>query len=233
MKYLTAPDADIDPLSPEEITAFLAACPAWWRPYYTVAFWTGLRPNEAAALKRGDLDRRRASFRIRAGRYRGIEGTPKTKASVRDVDVLPPALAALDAQLAQQAAQRLRDGQGAPAAGQDYVFTGPEGALIDFHHLRVRVWLPALAKAGLRRRTHQTRDSFASNALEAGESPQWVARMLGHRNAKLLFERYAKWIPDPTRQDGSALAARPEPSTKRAMRPKSAPSAPPGRRGSA
>jgi integrase len=128
---------------------------------------------------------------------------------VRDVDVLPPALAALDAQLAQQAAQRLRDGQGAPAAGQDYVFTGPEGALIDFHHLRVRVWLPALAKAGLRRRTpYQTRHSFASNALEAGESPQWVARMLGHRNAKLLFDRYARWIPNRTRQDGSALAAR-------------------------
>src|SRR5262245_8161982 len=48
--------ADVDPFSPEEIAAFLAACPAAWRPYFTVAFWTGVRPGELAALKWGDVD---------------------------------------------------------------------------------------------------------------------------------------------------------------------------------
>ena len=28
---------------------------AWWRPYFTVAFWTGARPNELAASKWGDV----------------------------------------------------------------------------------------------------------------------------------------------------------------------------------
>src|SRR5439155_3013657 len=48
--------AEIDPLAPDEIDAFLAACPAYWRPYFTVAFWTGARPGELFALKAGNVD---------------------------------------------------------------------------------------------------------------------------------------------------------------------------------
>ena len=108
------------------MTAFLAACPTWWRPYFTVAFWTGARPNELAALRWGDVDGGRGVVRIRAGRYRGKEGPPKTASSVRDIDLAPPVVDALKAQKAQQAAERLKAGRGAPEPGQDYVFTGPE-----------------------------------------------------------------------------------------------------------
>ena len=54
-----------------------------------MAFWTGARPNELAALKWGDVDAARGIVRIRAGRYRGKEGPPKTASSVRDIDLLP------------------------------------------------------------------------------------------------------------------------------------------------
>ena len=90
IRPLREPRADVDPFSPEEIAAFLAACPAAWRPYFTVAFWTGVRPGELAALKWGDVDFASNRLRIRAGRYRGHEGSPKTESSVRDVDLLPP-----------------------------------------------------------------------------------------------------------------------------------------------
>ena len=43
------------------------------------------RPNELAALKWGDIDWQRSAFRIRAGRYRGHEGAPKTASSIRDI----------------------------------------------------------------------------------------------------------------------------------------------------
>jgi integrase len=191
------------------VDAFLGACPAWWRPYFTAAFWTGSRPNEMAALKWGDVDWPSQRFRIRAGRYRGVESTPKTASSVRDVDMLPPVVEALRAQKAQQAAARLRAGQGAPEPGQDYVFTGPKGGFLNPNWLRDRVWYPALKKGGLRRRTfYQTRHSFASNALAAGEAPSWVAAMLGHTTPEMLFTVYARFIPNRTRRDGSALAAR-------------------------
>ena len=209
LRSLREPRVEIDPLAPDELEAFLAACVPWWRPYFTVAFWTGARPNELAALKWGDVDWQGARFRIRAGRYRGVESAPKTAASVRDVDLLPPVLEALRAQKAQQATVRLKAGQGAPEPGQDYVFTGPWGGLINPNWLRDRVWYPALAKAGLRRRTaYQTRHSFASNALAAGEAPSWVAAQLGHTTPEMLFNVYARYIPNRTRRDGSALLSR-------------------------
>lgn len=224
---LHEPDVDIDPLAPDEIARLLAACPPWWRPFFTVSLLTGARPSELAGLRWGDVDLPRRTFRIRAIRYRGVEGTPKTRASRRDVDVLTPVGAALQAQRAQQGVQRLRAGLGA-AGPEDHVFTGPEGGLLNVAYVRDRVWGPTLARAELRQRNlYQTRHSFASNALEAGESPQWVARMLGHRTVKLVFEVYAKWIRSRTRDDGSALAAHVGPLNgarpELAMRPKSAP----------
>ena len=209
VRALKEPRTEIDPLDPQEIAAFLGAGPAWWRPYFTVAFWTGARPNELAALKWGDLDGRSGTFRIHAGRYRGIEGTPKTPSSVRDVDLVPPVVEALKTQRAQQAAARLKAGLGAPEPGGDYVFTGPEGGLLNVNHLRDHAWYGTLKRAGLRRRTmYQTRHTFASNALAAGESPSWVAAMLGHTTPEMLFTVYARYIPNRTRRDGSALAER-------------------------
>jgi integrase len=55
---------------------------------------------------------------------------------------------------------------------------------------------------------HQTRHSFASNALAAGEAPSWVAAMPGHTTPAMLFTVYNLFIPNRTRRDGSALAAR-------------------------
>ena len=211
VRGLREPQTEIDPLDPDMVTAFLTACPAWWRPYFTVAFWTGARPNELAALKWGDVDAARGIVRIRAGRYRGKEGPPKTASSVRDIDLLPAVVEALKAQKAQQAIERLRRGRGAPETGQDYVFTGPEGGLLNVNALRDRYWYPTLIKASLSRRTmYQTRHTFASNDLAAGESPSWVAAMLGHASPEMLFSVYARYIPNRTRRDGSALLHRME-----------------------
>ncbi|HKC06304.1 MAG TPA: site-specific integrase [Methylomirabilota bacterium] len=209
VRSLREPKTEVDPLDPEEVTAFLAVCPAWWRPYFTVAFWTGARPNELAALRWGDVDGSRGIVRIRAGRYRGKEGPPKTASSVRDIDLLPPVVDALKAQKAQQAAERLKAGRGAPEPGQDYVFTGPEGGLLNVNALRDRIWYPTLTKAALRRRImYQTRHTFASNALAAGDAPSWVAATLGHASPEMLFSVYARYIPNRTRRDGSALLRR-------------------------
>ena len=56
---------------------------------------------------------------------------------------------------------------------------------------------------------YQTRHTFASNALAAGESPSWMAAMLGHASPEMLFSVYARYIPNRTRRGGSALTTRP------------------------
>src|SRR5262245_49207346 len=195
IRPLREPRADVDPFAPEEVAAFLAACPAHWRPYFTLAFWTGLRPGELAALKWGDVELSRGSLRVRAGRYRGHEGSPKTESSVSDVDLLPPVVETLLAYRAAHAAARLAAVQGVPDPGRDYVFTRRKGRCADPTRPRERVGNRPPARAGLRRRTmYQPRHSFASNALAAGEPPSWVAAMLGHTTPEMLFSVYARYI---------------------------------------
>ena len=91
-----------------------------------------------------------------------------------------------------------------PAAGGGGCAQGPEGAA----GCRAaparprRVWYPTLMKATLSRRTmYQTRHTFASNALAAGEK-----HLRGWRRcSEMLFSVYARFIPNRTRRDGSAL----------------------------
>jgi integrase len=209
VKMLREEKTEVDPLASDEVEAMLAQCPAWWRPFFTVSFWSGARPGELAALKWGNVDWRTNKFRILARRYRGDESTPKTPSSTRDVDMLPPVIEALKTQRSLQAAMRLKRGEGKPDAGQDYVFTGSAGGFVSLNFLREKIWYPTIDAAKLRRRTfYQTRHTFASNALAAGENPKWVADMLGHKSTQILFDVYEKFIPRRTRQDGSALVAR-------------------------
>src|SRR5262249_21201362 len=51
------------------------------------------------------------------------------------------------------------------------------------------------------------------NALAAGEQPSWVAAMLGHTTPEMLFQVYARFIPNRTRRDGAALLARMAPES--------------------
>ena len=50
------------------------------------------------------------------------DAAAKTASSIRNVDILPPVAEALKVQKAQQAAQRIKAGVGAPERGEDYVF---------------------------------------------------------------------------------------------------------------
>jgi integrase len=51
----------------------------------------------------------------------------------------------------------------------------------------------------------ETRHAFASWALAAGESPEWVGRTMGHVSTAMIYKTHGRYIPNLTRQDGSAL----------------------------
>ncbi|MCP4295423.1 MAG: tyrosine-type recombinase/integrase, partial [Proteobacteria bacterium] len=73
-------------------------------------------------------------------------------------------------------------------------------------HFRKVVWMPALEKAGFEYRPPiQTRHTFATLMLSAGEDIGWVQNMLGHSSLQMIFTRYYAWIPKKTRRDGSAF----------------------------
>jgi integrase len=41
--------------------------------------------------------------------------------------------------------------------------------------------------------------------LAAGENPEWIARQMGHTTSEMLFKVYSRYVPNLTRQDGSAF----------------------------
>ncbi len=72
---------------------------------------------------------------------------------------------------------------------------GTDRSWHDERSQRDTFWRPALRRAGIRwRRPYQTRHTYAANALAAGVNPACIARQMGHKNAKMLFTVYAKWI---------------------------------------
>ena len=61
-----------------------------------------------------------------------------------------------------------------------------------------RVWYPALRRAGIRaRKASQTRHTFATLALSAGEAIGWVSKQMGHSNTKIDHRALLPLHPQP------------------------------------
>ena len=72
--------------------------------------------------------------------------------------------------------------------------------------IRKTCWQPAIKKAGVRyRKPYQTRHTFASMCLSAGENLAWVSKMLGHSNVLQTARTYATWIPDSSPEAGEKM----------------------------
>lgn len=185
---------EIKPLSMEEVRLFLENVDNLFRDYFEVAFFTGMRPSEQIALKWDNIDFNRAKINVVDARVMGEESAPKTVASRRSIDMLPPVKEALERQSKQT------------FLNSPYVFVSKKGSIIDIGNLRKRTWYPTLKEAGLRRRTmYQTRHTFGTLMLSTGENPSWIARMMGHTSVEMLFKKYSGYIPNITHQDGSAF----------------------------
>ena len=192
--------AAIDPFSFEEVKTLLEhgfRTPED-RRYFTVAFFTGLRPSEQIAAEWEAVDwisRPPLIGVLAAVSPRGGRGRTKTEASKRYVEMVPMVQHALRE---QRAASQLRS---------SYIFPSRTGGPLNISNVRERVWKPALRRAGLRYRTmYQTRHTFATLALQSSEQIGWVSKQLGHTSDEMVIRHYAKFIPNLTRQDGSALA---------------------------
>lgn len=185
----TAPD----PLSEEELAIALSNVHQHYRPLFTVLAYTGARPNEMLALRWGDIDRRKQTITISKGRVRGIEGSPKTKSSMRTIVMTKPVLEAIE--FLRKDSVRSKD---------DYVFTKPNGEPIDKH--LDRIWARALRKAGMRHRpSYQLRHTFATLCIIKGLPLPFIARTLGHTTIDMLIRHYAGWIEDASKPHEAKL----------------------------
>jgi integrase len=184
----------INPLSMDEVDKFLAAVRPFYKPFFIIAFFTGMRFGEMAGLKWKNVDFKLGVVRIQETRVRGEEGRPKTKGSVRDIKMLPPVVEAF------------REQRKFTMGHSDYVFLNKFGRPLLPNSIHFHVWGPALRKAGLKKRSlYQTRHTFATLMLDGGELPGWVQKMMGHESLKMILERYYSYIKNYERDDGQAF----------------------------
>ncbi|CAG4900410.1 site-specific integrase [Paraburkholderia saeva] len=191
-KEALKPDDDVDPFTAEEQRAILgAADQPQDRNLFQFAFWAGLRTSELIGFKWTDIDWTRNEARIsrattRAARAAKVDESTKTRGSTRVIKLLGPAM------------QALVDQKPHTFLLNDTVFMNPRTSKPWHNDQAIRVaWNRLIHKAKVRyRRPYQTRHTYASMMLSAGEPPMWVASQMGHTSLKMLEQRYGRWMKD-------------------------------------
>ena len=194
IKPLKMKRSDVQPFTLDEVQLILDTARKDYRNYFTVRFFTGMRTGEAHGLKWKYIDFERRLILVRESIVLKEEDELKTDGSVRDI------------QMSQVVFDALRSQYQATGESSAYVFCNQSGHPVDNQNFLNRVWNPLLRHLGLtHRRAYQMRHTAATLWLASGEAPEWIARQLGHTSTEMLFRVYSRYVPNLTRQDGSAM----------------------------
>jgi integrase len=174
-------------LTHEEFALLHSCVSDHWQPLVEFLVASGCRFGEATALKPGDINLTEGTVDIRrAWRYvvgEGFElGPPKTRRSIRTIDVAAVTLAKLDL-----SGEWVFTNSGKGQRGDDGPVRGP-----NFH---TNVWVPALDRAkdkGLskRPRPHDLRHTNASWLIQAGVPLPVIQQHLGHESIQTTVDCY-------------------------------------------
>lgn len=184
VKRPKAEKTKINPFSLEEVQEIISKTDGWFKNYLTLAFFSGARIGEMIALKWSDIDFDKNTITINKSMRSSVIGKPKTKSSIRVIDMLPVVRNAL-----------LKQYDLTGDMGNIFVSTRKKGfasstALLNTH------WYKLLRKLNISKRTlYQTRHTFASIMISKGEDPVWVGcKMMGHENISVTLSVYTKYI---------------------------------------
>lgn len=195
-KRIEPPKIDhVDPLSREESEKLLSVLAGQYKNMVQFALWTGVRSSELIAVRWGDIDFIRGVVMISRAKTQDAkqDEATKTRAGTREVKLLAPALAALGSQKAFTFIMGehvfLNELTGKPYTGDQQLW---------------KAWKRSLLKAGIRyRNPYQTRHTYASRMLSAGENLAWISKQMGHDNVSVTTKHYARFMADSQPDAGS------------------------------
>ncbi len=194
IKPLSEPKSNVSPFTLEEVMLIINNVRADYKPYYIVRFFTGMRTGEIDGLPWKNIDFERRQIIVDQAVVNGVIGETKTAGSNRII------------QMNQLVYDALVNQQKLTKHKSEFVFCTKAGTPLNHRNVTKRVWYPLLRYLELdKRNPYQTRHTAATLWLAAGESPEWIAAQMGHSNTKMLFTVYSRYVPNLTRQDGSAL----------------------------
>ena len=193
IKPLKVSRTDVDPFTLAEVRQLIDHVRPDYKNYLIVRFFTGMRTGEVHGLKWKHVDFEHRQILVRESFVAGRQTTTKTDGSTREIQMSQPVFDALKQ-------------QSKVTCDFDYVFTNKAGNPLSVHNVTKRIWYPLLTRLALPpRRPYQTRHTAATLWLAAGENPEWIARQMGHSTTEMLFRIYSRYVPNLTRQDGSAF----------------------------
>lgn len=194
IKRIKEARSQISPFSLQEVSLFLQKIRSDFKTYYTTRFFTGLRSGEIDGLKWKYVDFERKQILVREALVKGKMVGTKTDGSMREVDMNS---------LVYETLIKHKEEVGGRS---EFVFSTASGSPLHNRNVTMRIWYPMLRHLGMEpRRPYQTRHTAATLWLAAGENPEWIARQMGHTTTKMLFQVYSRYVPNLTRQDGSAF----------------------------
>lgn len=179
------------PFNEDEISTILRNAEGSFRWFLQFSFFSGIRPGEAVTLDWSDIcfEAKKISITKTIKRKSKdddgwVVGKPKTKASIRKVDMLPQVEEALRAQFLETGLKNGRiflNAWNIPWASTD----------------RLNTKFKALLKnvAILQRNLYNTRHTFASQMLVKKIDIGWISKTMGHENIQITLQTYAKYIP--------------------------------------
>ncbi|MBP1748832.1 MAG: Phage integrase family protein [Deltaproteobacteria bacterium] len=181
--------SEINIMEPWEIKRFLEQAEKdvdHYRVAFCCAVETGLRAGELWGLQWGDIDWLEGKLHVRRSLWRGNFQTPKTKNSIRRVDISATLLTELKKwKLA------------CPINKDDLIFPSPTGSRTNHENATNRYFRPILRRAGLEQVSfHSLRHTNASLRIMAGQHLKYMSKQLGHSSIKITLDRYGHLFKD-------------------------------------
>ena len=170
-----------DPFSAEEVDLILSRATGWFRNYLAVAFYTGARPGEILALRLSDIDLKARTIRIERSVKNGVMTSPKTKHSVRTIPIFDSLMPYLRGQM---------------MFAKEWLFENEHGTHFTGSRTPRHHWTKLIKELGIPfRDMYSTRHTFITHILMTGElSILEIAKIVGHKNASMIIENYARFI---------------------------------------
>ncbi len=186
---------EMEILSPAEINKFLDCVTPKYKPFFLTAVLTGMRRGELLGLQWGDIDWNHSQIHVRRSLWQKKFVTPKSKASVRRIDMSPTL-----------ALELKKHKLSSPPSDTDSVFCNPEGRPLNPDSLVKRQFLPALRRAKIRRiRFHDLRHSNVALRTEQGQNIKYIQNQLGHASIQTTLDRYGHLINDVNSEQAKKL----------------------------
>jgi integrase len=187
---------EMDILTPDEIRLFLDQVTPKYKPFFLTAILTGMRRGELLGLQWGDIDWNHNQIHVRRSLWKGQFVTPKSKTSMRRIDMSPYLTIELKKHMMASPFKEL----------DNLVFCNEEGKSSDPDALIKRQFLPALRRAKIRQvRFHDLRHTNVALRIEQGQNIKYIQHQLGHASIQTTLDRYGHLIKDVNTEQAKKL----------------------------